>query len=376
LQVVELSGSVPSTQALTVYTPYFTEPDAAITPVTPLPPPPPPVLSEQQLHALVTIRGDNAEGSGFLMRTPEGTFVVTHLHLLAANPNVKIFSSSGAQITPLTLKGATDRDLALLSVQDQHFTYLSLEKDPNNPKTGDELIIPDAGIDDGALTGKSGIVAGFGPREIDFDIPLGHGAEGAPVIQVHGRNVVAIVTAAKKVDVSQTLAKAWPSNPAPGSAGIIPYFGLRLTDVKGWETYDWTRFEQETEFLKQFHLTTRCLDSFLNSHHRRQYDDSDPAPDPSGFYLNNAKLKDSLNDYKRYAFGADQNQRLEGAHELLSDLQTIANTDVDSLSGWTNLYAYDQTWAAEELAYRQAVRKELDDMSDNIIRFDNIARLR
>ena len=374
LQVVQLEKNVTSDQALTVYTPYFIVPDSAITPVAPLPKPPPPVLTADQTHAVVRIQGDNAEGTGFLMRSPEGTFVATHLHLLAANPNIKIFTTSGVPITILSLKGATDRDLALFTIQDNHFSYLPL---PANSATsfqvGDELIIPEIGQETEVLPGVPGKVISASPLRLDFDNVIHPGHTGAPVIHVKSGAVLAMVTDEKPDDLSDTIAKAWAGNPAPGSAGIIPFFGLRLTDVPGWETYDLNRFLAETLFLKQFHEDTRCLDSYLNGKRHSSPDEDTPPVRDNQYFLNNDKIRQANETYHQFASDGDQNQRLDATRELLFDLQGIADTGVSTLQSMS-LYAYDQTWAKEELAYRKALRAELDDLGNNIHRLDNIAR--
>jgi len=378
LQVVQLGTSVASDQALTVYTPFFMVPDSAVTPVAPPPEPPPPVLTIEQVQAMVTIKGDNAQGSGFLMRSPDGTFVVTHLHLLAANPNVKIFTNSGTPITTLAVKGAVDRDLALFTIKDDHYNTLPLPTDDaTSVQPGDQVIIPDIGQQAEVLLGRPGRVIGVGPERIDFENGMGPGSSGAPVIHVKSGNVLALVTAEKRADVSDDLAKAWPANPAPGSARIIPYFGLRLSGVQGWETYDWSRFLAETLFLKQFHQDTRCLDSYLNGrHHRMRSEDDDNRPPDNQYFLNNAKLRKANDSYAQMSSGADQNQRLDAAKELLFDLEGVADTGVSTLQGMNNLYAFNRVWAQEEMAYRKALKNELNDLSDNIVRLDNIARTR
>jgi S1-C subfamily serine protease len=379
LQVVELGKSAASNQALTVYTPFFIVPASAITPVATPIVVPPPALTNEQIQAMVTVKGDNAQGAGFLMRSAEGTFVVTNLHLLAANPNLKIFTNSGAPVTTRSLKGATDRDLAFFTIQDDHFSYLPLPADAaNSIEVGEQVIIPNIGQQTDVLLGKLGKVIGMGPERIDFDNAMGPGSSGAPVIHVKSGNVLALVTAVEQVDLSDDLAQAWPANPPPGSAGIIPYFGLRLNSVQGWETYDWPRFLAETTFLKQFHHDTRCLDSYLNGKHRRARSGSEEiGPPDTHYFLNNTKISKANDAYKQLCSGgADRNQRLEAARELLSDLGSIADTDISTLQGMTSLYSFNQVWAREEMAYRKALKKELDDLGGNIVRMDNLARSR
>ena len=116
-------------------------PDSAVTPAAA--PPPPPQLTDEQAHAVVTIKGDNAQGAGFLVHTADGFFVVTHLHLLAANPNLQIIASNGTVITTLSLKGAVDRDLAMFAIKDDHYNYLPVAT--GSVDTGDTVIIPDIG---------------------------------------------------------------------------------------------------------------------------------------------------------------------------------------------------------------------------------------
>jgi hypothetical protein len=378
VQIVQLSPTVASTDALTVYTPYFIVPDAAVTSFTPLPPPPPPTLTPDQLRAMVTIKGDNAQGNGFLVRSADGVFVAAHLHLLAANPNLTLFSGSGAPIKVLSVKAATDRDLAFIAVQDDHFSCLPLPAaEGDDAVPGDQVIVPVLG-DPAAPLGQAGKVIDLSADRIDFDVPLNIASLGAPLIHVKEGAVLGIATAEKRVDLTDDIAKAWPANPAPGSSTIFPYYGLRLKSVAGWEPLALDVFQSETAFLQQFHETTRCLDSYLNGHrHRSANGNSGPAGPPDNrYYSNNAKLVSDADTYKKFASGADHNQSLDAARELLCDLQAVADTDVDRLKGLNSAYNFNRTHAQEELAYRKAIKDELDKFSDNIPKFDVIARSR
>ena len=430
LQVVELGTSVASTQALTVYTPYFMMPDSAVTPApAPPPAPPPPVLTDDQVHSLVTIKGDNAQGFGFLVKSPDGTFVVTHLHLLAANPNVTLSTDTGAVITVLSLKAATDCDLALFAIKDDHYHYLPLTTDATaDVAIGDQLIIPDGPVipntttvppnspvvpnppvppnapvipDASAvapLAGKPAKVQALTPQRLDFDNltglagngaafpPTGFGLnaapngtadswsendDGVPVIHVKNGKALAIMTAEKRVDLTDDIAQAWAANPTPGVAQIAPYYGLRLTSPSKWEVLDPQRFLAETLFLKQFHDDTRCLDSYLNGRHHHR----DGGPPDTKYFLKNDKLHKANDSYKQIANGGDKDERIEAARELSFDLIDIANTGVSTLQA-PGFYAFNELRAQEELAYRLAIKKEIDDLSSNINHLDNIAHMR
>ncbi len=54
------------------------------------------------------------------------------------------------------------------------------------------------------------------------------------------------------------------------------------------------------------------------------------------------------------------------------DLGTFADTGVKQLEG--GFYAYNQARAKEELAYRRALRKEIEDFGGNLPAFDAVIR--
>ena len=396
LQVVEVGSSVPAAQALTVYTPYFVMPDAAIAPAPAAPPePPPPTMTEAQSQALVVLKGDSAQGFGFLVRSPEGTFVATHLSLLANNPNVKILSETGAVIQPLSLKAATDRDLVFFAIKDNNYSYLPQSMDATaDVVVGDRIMVPDASQT--PITGEPGKVFAVTPDRIEYaDITRGKtasispfgvispsavtdmingansGNSGMPVIHGKTGKALAVLTAEKRVDLTDNIAKAWGANPAPGAAGIVPFYGLRLTGISKWEMIDLPRFLSETAFLKQFHLDTRALDSYLNG---RKFSVEGGAPD-NKFFLGNAKVHAANDTYKHLASDADHEQRMEAARELGSDLLGLADADLAKAQS-PDLYLCTQFRFREELAYRKALRDEIEDLSNNPARLDNIARLR
>jgi hypothetical protein len=380
IQVVELGKAAAPAQELSVYTPWFIIPDAAAAPSPNIPPPSvpppdagPPVLTNEEALTIVTVKGDNTEGSGFLMRSPDGTFVVTQLHLLAANPNVKICTKSGAPITIISLKGAVDRDLALFTIKDDHYTYLPLATDASGGvQTGDQVIIPDIGQTTDDLVGRPGRLIGMATDRIDFDNNISPGGNGAPVIHVKSGKVLALVTSAGPIDISQTVAKSWTASPPPGAGGNS-YYGLPLYGVRGWENFDWARFQAETLLLKQFHEDTRGLDSFLNGQRRRDRGAGNAnGPPDSRYFMSNPKIRSASDTFKQAADDTDQSQQLDAAKELLFDLQGVADGGVSTLQG-QNFYSFDQTWARKELAYRKVLKNELDDMSNNINRLEEIA---
>jgi hypothetical protein len=327
-------------------------------------------LTEDQAHAVVVIKGDVAEGTGFLVRTPDGPAVVTNLHVISANPNVKILTTTGEQIKTLSLKGASDRDLAMFMIQDDHYTYLDLATDiKDTVQTNDEVITPGNSEGGEVVLNTKGKVLGIGPQQIEFDNPIYHGNSGGPVFHTKSGKVVAVVTMAKKVNVSNDLDKASFENKDSAITGTMRYFGLRLDTVPQWEVYDWNRFLAETTFLKNFHDQSRCLDSYINGAsyekaHLASMDEN--GPPNSQYYLENDKIVAAHDNYHKLSVDADESQRLDASREMEMDLESIADTDMDAISNPANFYSFDQLRTVYEIKYRKALRAEIEKYGDKI----------
>ena len=381
VSVVELGSGVTSTDATNYVPPTVTTASApavsATTAASPLPAtnsaPAPATgenLSEDQAHAVVVIKGDEAEGTGFLVRTADGPAVVTNLHVISANPNVKILSTTGAEIKVLSLKGASDRDLAMFMIQDDHYSYLDLATDiKDTVQAGDEVITPGNSEGGEVVLNTKGQVLGIGPQEIEFDNPIYHGNSGGPVIHTKSGKVLAVVTQARKVDTSDALDKASFANKNSAITGTMRYFGLRLDTVPQWEAYDWNRYLNETTFLKNFHDQSRCLDSYMNGAnyekaHLAAGDEN--SPPNAQYYLRNEKLETAHENFHKLSADADESQRLDAGREMIMDLEGIADADMDAIQNPNNFYSFDRLRAAQEVKYRKALRDEIETISGKI----------
>jgi hypothetical protein len=145
------------------------------------------------------------------------------------------------------------------------------------------------------------------------------------------------------------------------------YFGLRLDTVGAWVPIDWDRLRTETIFLKEFEDRNLALDSYLN---RRHGDGSSFATGDGAkrapYYLHDEAIVRADDRYVHYAAGADQGQKLESLRNLVFDLNGIVDTNLDEIAVMSNFYSFDQERARAELEYRQALKKELETISDNV----------
>jgi hypothetical protein len=327
-------------------------------------------LTSDQARAVVVIKGDVGEGTGFLVKTASGPAVVTNNHVIRANPNIHILTTTGAEIKTLGLKGASDRDLVMFQIKDDHYTYFDLATDlKDTVAPGDTVITPGNSEGGEVVLDTKGAVVGIGPQQIEFSNPIYHGNSGGPVFHVKSNKVLAVVTMAMKVDTSDALDKASFENKNSAIAGAMRYFGLRIDNVPEWQTYDWNRFLNETTFLKTFHDQSRCLDSFMNGeeYEKENISGSDEnSPPDSKYYLQNDKIATAHDNFHKLSTDADASERIDAGRELLMSLEGVANQDMDAIQTPSNFYSFDQTLADDEVKYRKALTKEIEEYGNKI----------
>jgi S1-C subfamily serine protease len=324
-------------------------------------------LAAEQAQAVVLIKGDNAEGTGFLVKTGDGPVVVTNIHVISNNPNLQITASTGAPITILSYKGALDRDLAMIAIKDANYSYIPLATDvAATVETGDEVVTPGNSEGGEVMLNTGGKILGIGPQRVEFDNPIYHGNSGGPVFHTKSGSVIGVVTEAVKIDVSNGVDQASFQSRNSAIAGTMRYFGLRMDNVPGWEAYDWNRLQTETAFLDQFDKRSRCLDSYLNAP-----DDNKPE---DIVYREDDKIMKANNDYFSHANGGDSSQRMDALREWQSDLANLVSADMEAIQNPNNFYAFDQLRAKDEIAYRNALKAELDGIGDDVSRIAGMAR--
>jgi hypothetical protein len=324
-------------------------------------------LTTDQARAVVLIKGDHAEGTGFLVKTADGPAVVTNLHVISDNPNLKITTNTGQQITVLSLKGASDRDLAMFAIKDQNYSYLPLSTDISGiAQPGDEVVTPGNSEGGEVMLNTKGKLLGIGPERIEFNNPIYHGNSGGPVLHTKSGQVLGVVTEAMKVIHEDDLDKTSFASRNSAIAGSMRYFGLRIDTVPKWEPYDLQRFQAETALLGRFDQRNRSLDSYLNTPH-------DYKPD-SILYRQDADIVKANAAYFSQSDGGDMSQRMDALRELLGDLNSFADADMDVIQQVDGFYSFDQQRARDEIAYRKALKKELDEIGANTSYMSNLPR--
>jgi hypothetical protein len=355
----------PTTPAAVLQTPASPVPAQIPTPV--IPAPSVTSLTAAQARAVVLIQGDNAEGTGFLIKTADGPVVVTNLHVLANNPNLKITTNTGAIIPVLSMRGAADRDLAELAIKDAEYSYLDVAPDISQTiQPGDEVITPGNSEGGEVVLNTTGKILGIGPERIEIDNPIYHGNSGGPIFHTKSGKVVGVVTEAVKVDTSDELDKtSFASRNSAITAGMR-YFGLRLDTVPSWLPVDAQRFQTETTFLDQFDKANHALDSYLNA-------PNDDKPEDNT-WRNNPDIVKANTSYFGQANGGDAATQMDALRQWLADMYDIANINMDAIQNPRNFYSFDQEEARNDIEFRKALKTELDGQSANLSQLASLPR--
>ena len=357
------STSTPS--SATAATPSAAVPASAVatTPAAPAPatapaaPVAPATPAQLSANAVVIIKGDRAEGSGFFAMTAQGPVVFTNIHVLAGNPNPHILTSSGQEVQVRDLMGASDRDIAMFSIVDNHYTYLDLASNvEQNTNVGDPTITP-GNSEGGEVTLKTdGKVVGIGPQQVEFDNPIYHGNSGGPVFDVRTGKVIAVVTRAMHMDPKNDIDKSSFANANSAIKGPMRYFGFRIDTVPAWESYSVSRLVFEADLLKNFHEVSRALDSFLNGAGYGNASTTEEGPPDAKYYLTNDRVRKAAEEYERTLQSRDRESAVQ---EIVWSLGTLVDENLAAISATDSFYAYNRERAKYEVMYRQALKDEI-----------------
>ena len=342
-------------------------PALANTPNTLSTPPVAPVSTDQVAQGIVMIKGDNAEGTGFLVKTQFGPAVITNQHVLANNPHLHILTTAGAELIPTGMKGATDRDLAMLLIADGPYTYLPLVTNlSSSVQPNEDVLTPGNSQGGNVVLSTKGQLLAVGPDRVEINNPIYHGNSGGPVFHLKSGSVVAVVTQAMSVDLSNDLDKTSFASRDSAIKAAERYFALRIDTVPKWEDINLRQFESETAFLDAFEQQSERLDSFLNS--------KNSSDQSANLYQTDEHIMTAWQNFQGRLDGADMGARLDALRQLSFDLGNVVDRDLTTMQNLGEFYSYNQQRAKEEVNYRLALKKELDDFGGDVGHISDLPR--
>ncbi len=336
-------------------------PDVPAPPPKPSPPvaaPLPQELTAEQKEAIVTIKGDRLQGAGFFMKHGADTVLVTTQQLIANNPNWQAIAANGSTVQVTKIMGASDRDVAMLSVKD--FGYSALpEGDPMKLQAGDTLLTAGAG----GLSLPPIYVDALDQRRILINElrPV----EGSPLVLASSGRVVGLIGIGPQALSADDFDNETFNERDAAALGSIAAYGERLDNVQAWEACDASQLQVEAQFLSDFHQRSRDLDAYLNGAGQSESQRLWKADD---------KIKSANDNFVQDTVGGNPDQRTSSLHSLLFELGVVSDDDMDQIQQPSNFYSYQRSLAQDEIAYRKAIKGEIDQLGSDISRFDTIVK--
>ena len=187
---------------------------------------------------------------------------------------------------------------------------------------------------------------------------------GSPLILASTGRVVGVVGLGPQVLASTYFSdENFTERDAAATASIGGY-GLRFDNVPAWELCDAAQLQVELQFLSAFHQRSRALDAYLNGGGEYGSTQVWKADD---------KIKSANDSFVQDATGGAAAQRTQALQALLFELGVSADTDMDQIQQPPNFYGYERELARDEIAYRKAIKAELDQFGSDVSRFDGVA---
>lgn len=170
-------------------------------------------IIEDVIKAVVNVRTNNGQGSGFIIRN-DG-YLITNNHVIDGASQIMVVDYSGHNFNALVISRNVNADLALLKIDGNDiFSYLELEES-SNTHVGDRVIAVgnplglSFSVTEGIISSLNRQIDNSGIGYIQTDVPINPGNSGGPLVN-NGKKVVGVTT--MKINNGEGLGFAIPSN--------------------------------------------------------------------------------------------------------------------------------------------------------------------
>lgn len=220
--------------------------------------------------ALLVVEGDDGVGSGFLAEIKGRYFIVTNIHVIAGNNNIRFSTAEGDEIKhPANFFISRDRDIAIFPIEKPEQFYQTSESITDLADIGDLVTV--YGNEGGAsvVTRLQGKINGIGPDRIEVDAEFIPGNSGSPVIHRETGTAIGIASFLIEYNLDEKDRKRGrdresenedrgsrysrnPEEVEPDSYEETRRFAERLDKEKDWEKTNLVTLKQEAQKLEDY----------------------------------------------------------------------------------------------------------------------------
>ena len=220
----------------------------------------------------VSVVTQTGYGTGFLADIRGRRMLVTNLHVVrgvAGLESLEVKNVKGDTLKLGRVWGAVDHDLAIIEVLDQPegqfaFTFRETVGDLSR---GERIVIVGNPQGEGTILESQGSVQGVGPTTVEYDAATFPGNSGSPVIELSSRQVLAVHTMAKPVNLTTLAATEAASRRDSPLHGGVRRFGTRLDTVKRWEEIQWREWVRQDQQLLAYWNRLIAFDALAGGTH-------------------------------------------------------------------------------------------------------------
>lgn len=229
-----------------------------------------PASLSEALKSVVTIKGKQGSGSGFLCSVGSDSFIFTNAHVLSGLHDFEILDVSGQVIQDVqwlesASEGFANGDVVRLKLAS--FRRNALRLAVEEPQHGLPIVALGDSGGQGVIRSLDGVVEGVGPDKLEISAEIIPGNSGGPILDSKTFAVVGI----------STYGVANQSIWSKGTNLEVRRFGLRPSKVNSWDRFEIADFVEQGRYIHQFeeNVQVMALLSFLEYRDDGVFYDSD-----------------------------------------------------------------------------------------------------
>lgn len=219
------------------------------------------VLPVEKKRAIVVIEGEKGKGTGFISKIKGVLFVVTNIHVIKDNDNLKFMTMDGDTLNPTHVFAAKGYDIALIKIENQYRNnYFDFVSDVfSTISTGDKVLVVGNSMGDGTILQTKGKIISIGPKLIEHDAPTFTGNSGSPIIETVTWKVVGVDTLSRKRDLLEWYNQYSKDQKGSQIKNDIRLFGYRLDTIDDWERITFHALRNQHEDIEEVTIESLCV---------------------------------------------------------------------------------------------------------------------
>jgi len=232
--------------------------------------------------SLVIVAGAKGAGSAFVAELDGRKFLITNIHVLMGNEEVRFLDCSNNELDIKAVGFAPDRDIAIIELDEQcKLPALTMEKDVSKCRDKEKIVVAGNSQGAGSLVPLPGEVKGIGPKVVEVTAPFVQGNSGSPIVSQDTGSVIGVATFAVRANTN------WVN--AGSGFDQVRRFGTRVDnlDLTTLEEYNKRWYSDDLALYKRLKNVNETAIHFIKDIRNP----SNKGMSPEGAYQNDLEMQ-------------------------------------------------------------------------------------